>query len=263
MVIEQARVLNNDQVAQGIYSLQLLAPRITSQYQGPGQFVSLTMDGGWEHPLRRPMSIAEVEGETLTLLYKPVGVVTNLLTTLKPFETLNLLGPRGNTFILGRDDEYPILVGGGTGLAPILNLHSWLQKHGRQHTVILGARTAGEHFHSHEPQNQFFLTTDDGSLGNSGTVIPTLKEQLRNHPQAYVYACGPVPMLAAVQDIAKEYGIPAQVSVESYLACSMGLCQSCVIKRKVTNSQEHSYHQRYSLVCEDGPVYPGEEVVFD
>jgi len=263
MVIEQAQVLSNKPVAQRLYSMQLLAPRITSQYLGPGQFVSLTINDGWEHPLRRPMSIAHVEEETLTLLYRPVGVVTNLLTNLEPFQTLNLLGPRGNTFTFNDDNDYPILVGGGTGLAPILNLHSLLRKHDRQHTVILGARTAGEHFYSHEPQNQFFLTTDDGSLGYTGTVIPTLKEQLQNHPQASVFACGPTPMLAAVQKIAVEHRIPTQISVESYLACSMGLCQSCVIKRRVTNPQEHSYHERYSLVCEDGPVYPGKEVVFD
>jgi len=263
MVIEQTRVLDNKQVAQRLYSLQLLAPRITSQYQGPGQFVSLTIGAGWEHPLRRPMSIAGVEGETLTLLYKPVGVVTNRLTTLHTSQLLNLLGPRGNTFTLGRDDDYPLLVGGGTGLAPILNLHSLLKRHGREYTVILGARTAKEHFLTHQPQNHVFLTTDDGSLGNPGTVIPTLREELQGHPRACVYACGPVPMLAAVQTIAEKAGIPTQVSVESYLACSMGLCQSCVIRRKVANPQEHSYHQRYSLVCEDGPVYRSEEVIFD
>ncbi|MFQ6606850.1 MAG: dihydroorotate dehydrogenase electron transfer subunit, partial [Fidelibacterota bacterium] len=121
MVIEQARILNNKQVAHRLYTLHLHAPQITSQYQGPGQFVSLTIDQGWEQPLRRPMSIAGVEGETLTLLYRPVGVVTNMLTTLKTTQSLNLLGPRGNTFTFDNDMYYPLLVGGGTGLAPILN----------------------------------------------------------------------------------------------------------------------------------------------
>ena len=79
----------------------------------------------------------------------------------------------------------------------------------------------------------------------------------------YIYACGPEPMLASIQIYALENDIPAQLSVESYMGCGVGLCQGCVISRNTKNSLTHSYHQKYSLICLDGPVYEAKDIQFD
>ena len=121
IVIENASVITNTEIASGIWQLEVESPQICSEYAGPGQFISLLTDNGWEHPLRRPMSIAGVNGSQLTIIYKIFGDVTILLSQMKKGDLLNLLGPVGNTFS-GWDnaDVNPILIGGGVGLAPIL-----------------------------------------------------------------------------------------------------------------------------------------------
>ena len=79
----------------------------------------------------------------------------------------------------------------------------------------------------------------------------------------YIFACGPEPMLASIQIYALENDIPAQLSVESYMGCGVGLCQGCVISRNTENTLTHSYHEKYSLVCLDGPVYEVKDILFD
>lgn len=263
IVIENAAVIRNTEIASGIWQLEAEAPQICAEYAGPGQFVSLLTDEGWEHPLRRPMSIAAVNGSQLGIIYKIFGDVTVSLSKMKKDNFINLLGPVGNTFS-GWDnpDIHPILVGGGVGLAPILNLKQACDDKNRDSTIIIGARTASEHSMKHDSENNIFLTTDDGSLGEKGTVMPVLERLAQEMQNAALFACGPEPMLKAVQSFAVSAGIPAELSVESYMACGIGLCQGCVIETPNGNGIEHSYHEQYSLVCMDGPVYKASEVTF-
>ena len=107
-----------------------------------------------------------------------------------------------------------------------------------------------------------YLTTDDGSIGEKGTVIPVLELLASKRSNAKLFACGPEPMLKALKSFSYSAGISAEFSVESYMACGLGLCQGCVIEKSSKNGNKPSYHEQFSLVCIDGPVYKASEVHF-
>ncbi|MDP6533471.1 MAG: hypothetical protein QF845_00065 [Candidatus Marinimicrobia bacterium] len=262
-VIENTVVKSNTEIASGIWELVADSPKICSEYRGPGQFVSILPIDGWQHPLRRPMSIAAVKKSSLTIIYKIFGDVTSEFSKLQKGDNLNMLGPIGNTFSGWDDSGYdPVLVGGGVGLAPILNLKNTCADNGIAVAVIIGARRGAEHFMDHDPDNGLWLTTDDGSLGAAGTVMPTLEDVIASLPNPRLFACGPEPMLEAVRDFSIAKGIPAELSVESYMACGIELCQGCVIAKPNGQDKKNSYHERYSLVCADGPIYEAKDISF-
>ncbi len=259
LIIEVAEINHNKQLATGIWQMSMFAPQVSALYLGPGQFINLITNDNWEHPLRRPMSIAAVKGEQIEIIYKIFGDVTKQCSRKKRGDTLNILGPLGNFFTDWKDrKENAILIGGGVGLAPILNLYNSCPAA----TLIIGARSGSEHFLVHKPQNKVFLTSDDGSVGISGNVLAALRELEINH-NTMLFACGPEPMLKAVQKFAIQNNVRAQISVESYMGCGVGLCQGCVILRSAGPNAKHTYHEKYSLVCLDGPVYTSDEIIID
>ena len=258
MVIETVDIISNEQIAVGIWRMSMHAPQVAGAYKGPGQFINLLADDSWDHLVRRPMSIASVNSDEVDIIYKIFGETTDIFSRKKSGETMNIMGPLGNVFTdFETQDVKPILVGGGVGLAPILNLYASC----KDAVMIIGARTAAEHFMDHDPENNIYLTTDDGSTGITGNVLAALAE-IDLHENSIIYACGPEPMLYAVQQFAVEKNVRAQLSVESYMGCGVGLCQGCVVERKNGQIKDHSYHEKYSLVCLDGPVYESEEVTF-
>ena len=262
MIFEDVIILKNDEIASGIWKMEFSAPKIKSYYKGAGQFIQIQVESGWEYPLRRPMSIAGCEESTMSIIYKIFGEGTSILSQKFSGETINVLGPLGNIFNLHNNHSH-IFVGGGVGLAPIVNMWNQINDNIENNHLIIGAKTKNEHIHSHEPKNHIYLTTDDGSLGTKGTVMKTLKELCENKDNPEVFACGPEPMLKAVQSYVTVKHIPAQLAVESYMGCGVGICQGCVISRRNNNKKNHSYHERYSLVCIDGPVYNAGEITFD
>ena len=261
MRIEIATILENKLIASNIWEMKMTAPEIVEQYKGAGQFIQILVQSSWDRPLRRPMSIAAIDGDQISIIYKVFGVMTQILTKLKPGAALDILGPLGNTFTWGNDEFTSVLVGGGVGLAPILNMYGEGIVSGQESVLVIGARTSKEHFIDHDPQNNVFLATDDGTIGIAGTIIPAIKKSLENISKPAIFACGPEPMLKAVQDFAATHQIPAQISVESYMGCGVGICQGCVLEKNNGTISEHSYHEKYSLVCIDGPVYQSEEVI--
>ena len=258
--IEIATILENKLIASNIWEMKMTAPEIVEQYKGAGQFIQILVQSSWDRPLRRPMSIAAIDGDQIAIIYKVFGVMTQILTKLKPGAALDILGPLGNTFTWGNDEFTSVLVGGGVGLAPILNMYGEGIVSGQESVLVIGARTSKEHFINHDPQNNVFLATDDGTIGIAGTIIPAIKKSLENISKPAIFACGPEPMLKAVQDFAATHQIPAQISVESYMGCGVGICQGCALERSNGNISEHSYHEKYSLVCIDGPVYESKDV---
>ncbi len=255
MIVDQSEIITNIKLANDIWRMTFKSEIIAKKYKGAGQFVSILADDKWEHPIRRPMSIAEVDEYHISIIYKVFGSVTKQLTSLKSGDYIDVLGPLGNTFSVEKGKYYPILIGGGIGLSPILNLTKCLDQKGIKHTTIIGAKAADEHFLTHDTANNLYLCTDDGSIGIKGTVIDVLNIILQDIHSPKIFACGPKPMLFSLQELLKEKVIPAQFSVESYMACGVGLCQGCVI------SKEHN--RDYFLVCKDGPVFESNEVRFD
>ena len=263
MLIERVKVVSNIELAYNIWEMHFEAPLILSAYTGSGQFINILAMDNWNHPLRRPMSIASASNGTVSIIYKIFGDVTEILSKKNPGEVVDLLGPLGNTFSNWDNGAYPVLVGGGVGLPPMLNLKSECESKNIDHTIIIGARNTKEHFMSHDPENNVILTTDDGSFGEPGNVMSPLNRIVTKTENPYIFACGPEPMLASIQIYALENDIPAQLSVESYMGCGVGLCQGCVISRNTENTLTHSYHEEYSLVCLDGPVYEVKDILFD
>jgi len=255
MIINKSEIIENNQIAEGIWQMVFKSVEIANRYLGAGQFVSVLTNDNWEHPIRRPMSIAGVKNDEISIIYKVFGYVTQLLADLESNDYIDVLGPIGNTFNVEYETFYPILIGGGIGLSPILNLSKYLKQNDIEATTIIGAKTANEHFLQHNPNKNIFLCTDNGAKGIKGTVIDALTIVLGDIDNPKIFACGPEPMLHSIQKMLEEKSIPAQFSVESYMACGVSICQGCAINKKQNDG--------YYLVCKDGPVFEANEVRFD
>jgi NAD(P)H-flavin reductase len=215
----------------------------------PGQFYMLSTVERWgggagERPyLPRAFSYARrrADGCTLDFMLEAIGPGTVRLAELRPGDELGLVGPLGIGFDVSAAGR-ALLVGGGIGAAPLVALQDELGAGAR---VLLGFRTAA---HA-EAAGLFFardpaVVTDDGSVGRQALVTELLREELDLDPHSTVYACGPPPMLEAVRALCTERGVPAQLALESGMACGYGACFGCVVPTR----------DGYVRLCVDGPV---------
>lgn len=243
-----------------IFFLELEAPSIAEKAQ-PGQFVHIKVSEGFDPLLRRPFSLHEIKGQegTLGVLYQVVGKGTKLLSQRQAGEEINLLGPLGKGFSLNFSGDHGVLLGGGIGVAPLFPLAESLISAGKKVTVLLGARSEGLILSREKFSGlgcRVLVTTDDGSLGEKGNVIELLKKYLTDHPVDFLYACGPEIVLAHVDRLGVERGIPGEVSLEAMMGCGVGACLSCSCARK----DENETGKKYAKVCSDGPVFSFGEV---
>jgi dihydroorotate dehydrogenase electron transfer subunit len=218
----------------------------TAPRPDPGQFYMLTAAERWgggedERPfLPRAFSVMRARNGALEFLFDDVGPGTKRLMELDAGDELLLLGPLGRGFARPRDGRRPILVGGGVGIAP---LAIWGDVLGASALTLLGFRDAA-HAEGAALIPGARIATDDGSTGHRGLVTDLLAAELGCDPRAEVYACGPPPMLDAVKRIADEHGVPAQLAMESGMACGYGACFGCVVPTR----------RGYVRLCIDGPV---------
>lgn len=249
-VQEMAIVLEQRILAEGVYSMWL-STNIAKEAV-PGQFVSLYCE---EHSrlLPRPISICEIDKErsAIRLVYRLAGEGTKEFSALQTDDEVKVLGPLGNGFPL--EGEHPIVIGGGIGVPPMLELAKSLSA---KSTIVLGYRDEQlflkEQF---EDYGQVEIATDNGSVGVHGTVVDVLEQ--KQITGDVIYACGPKPMLAAVKRYAMEHDIKCYVSMEERMACGIGACLGCVCKTKQEDAHSHVHNTR---VCKDGPVFLAEEV---
>ncbi len=250
--IEETKVIGQWVLNNVTRELDLIAPQIAAEAV-PGQFVNVQVSRRTAPLLRRPLGIAGVNRKrgVVRLVYRFVGEATNILGDVCSGDMLSVVGPLGHGFDLNA--EYPLLVGGGTGLAPLLFLAETFVKKGVRPDVLMGGRTADDLFWKDmyvDLVERMGLTTDDGSLATKGTVMAELPLMLRRLHYDCVYVCGPVPMMKAVSAAVLEKGIKCQVSLEKYMACGLGACLSCSCQGI----------GRRLKVCQDGPVFWAEEV---
>jgi NAD(P)H-flavin reductase len=204
--------------------------------------------GADERPyLPRAFSYARVREGELSFLLEVVGPGTARLAELRPGEGLALVGPLGVGWRPAREGTRPLLVGGGIGAAPLVCLEEEL---GPDAAVLLGFRSA-----AHAEAAALFagspaLATDDGSAGRQALVTDLLREELDADPGATVFACGPPAMLEAVRAVCAEVGVPAQLALESGMACGFGACFGCVVATR----------DGYIRLCVDGPVLDAEQL---
>jgi NAD(P)H-flavin reductase len=217
----------------------------------PGQFYMLSTAERWgggadERPyLPRAFSYARVQEGELSFLAEVVGPGTARLAELGPGEGLELVGPLGIGWRTPREGTRPLLVGGGIGAAPLLCLQDEL---GPDVTVLLGFRSAAHAQAAALFPGEPAVATDDGSAGRQALVTDLLREQLDADPAATVFACGPPAMLEAVRLACAERAVPAQLALESGMACGFGACFGCVVPTR----------DGYMRLCVDGPVLDAE-----
>ncbi len=197
----------------------------------------------------------------LDILYRVVGPGTNWLCQRKTGDEIDLLGPLGNGFAIREDKPLAAVIGGGTGIGPMIYLAESLSSAGRDVKAFAGARTVSALPLTEEQKGFFEITTDDGSLGQAGMVHEAFAQWLERDRTAemVVYACGPEPMMKAVADICTPSGIECQLAMERHMACGMGVCQGCAIKVKT----DEPPGWMFKLVCKDGPVFDAGELVWE
>jgi dihydroorotate dehydrogenase electron transfer subunit len=247
----------NAAVAPNCFLMSLYASDLAKVAKA-GQFIHIKVTEGTYPLLRRPISIHDIDPDTgtISLLYQVRGKGTELLSTKRRGEKLNLLGPLGNGFNLEFSGKKAILVGGGIGVAPLYSLAKSLIRDGKEVRVLIGARTKEMIYQA----EKFFdlgctvqCATDDGSYGEKAFVTELLESALKDEKPDYVYTCGPEVMMTKVVDICLTDSVSGQVSLEAYMGCGIGACLCCTTEL-VDNSKRHA------KVCHDGPVFFFEEV---
>ena len=237
------RLLENVPLTSAVWRMRLGGD--TSGITRPGQFVQLKLPGFY---LRRPISVCDWDGDSLTLVYKVVGQGTEAMTGLRPDETLDLLTGLGNGFDVNACGQRPLLVGGGVGLPPMIGLCRALVESGKKPAVLAGFNTAAEVFLRDAVEQlgaPFVLATMDGSAGVKGLVT----DAMGSLDFDSVCACGPEPMLRAVYQAAD---VPGQFSFEERMGCGFGACMGCSCKTKYGSKR----------ICKDGPVLAREEIIW-
>ena len=257
-----AEVLDNRRSGD-YHVISLTAPGI-AELARPGHFVTLAM-GGEESSmvLRRAFAIHQITsrgvyGGTLDIAVSVQGRGTKWLAERRRHDVVNLVGPLGQPFSLPKQGVSCVLVGGGYGSAPLFMLAQALRERGCRVDLVVGAATESKLFGVLELKrlsSSLTITTDDGSAGVPGRVTDVLSEALDRAGADVVYACGPMPMLAAVARIATSRRVFSQCAVEEAMACGIGVCMTCVLP--VIGDDGVT---RMVRSCVDGPVFRGDRV---
>ncbi len=250
-----ARIIKKEVLAEGIKRIEVLAPDIAKKAM-PGQFVVLRIDEKGE---RIPLTIAEKSSEkgTISLIFQEVGKTTKKLGALGEGEgILNLAGPLGKPSEIKRYGTV-VVIGGGVGTAVVYPVADALKKAGNKIVSILGARSKNFLILEEELKeisDEFFLTTDDGSLGEKGFVSDVLKRLIgRKEKIDLVITAGPLVMMKVITQITKPEHLRTRVSLNPIMVDGTGMCGSCRVR--IGNESK--------FVCVDGPEFDGDEVDFD
>jgi len=262
--VETATVVRNDQIAKEIYLMTLHAPEITSKSR-TGQFVNLEVPHDGSRILKRPISISRIDADkgTMDLIVQVIGGGTRCVCEIVPGEPISIVGPLGNGFLRFEEEKHLWLVGGGVGIAPLLmaaEVYKEQNPNGRLF-VYLGYADGDKAYYQQAFDayaDEVYIATEDGSLGQRGFVTPLMENAIDGgQVPSLVLACGPTPMLKAVQAIVNPRGIPCQLSLEARMGCGIGACLCCVVKIGTPQDWE------YKRVCANGPVFDSQEVLFD
>ena len=236
-------VTENKALTSNVFQMRLSGD--VSAITTPGQFINLRLNGLF---LRRPISVCDVDDDSVTIVYKVVGKGTAQLSAMQCGETLDVLTGLGNGYDLSKCGNDVLLLGGGVGVPPLFLLCKRLLALGKSVHVVLGFNTADEVFYEGAFRAlgaQVTITTVDGSYGKKGFVTDALPEHYD-----YFYTCGPEPMLKAIYRATNTGG---QFSFEERMGCGFGACMGCTCKTLTG----------YKRICKDGPVLEKEEILWE
>ncbi len=244
-------ILFNREVGRRIFHLKLKVNKFPPSK--PGQFVMVKINEGISPILRRPFAIFDRGKDYIEIGYRVVGEGTQILSQKKEGDRVKILGPLGTGFHIKNGSA--IIVAGGIGIA---SLYYLIKELGKKAMVLIGAKNLKEIAFLDiikKTGARIILTTEDGSYGKKGLVTSVLKADLLRKGNL-IYACGPVAMLRRVAEIAEEYNVECQVSLEASMACGFGICLGCVVPVKNSGSEERDYLR----VCYDGPVFDSRTI---
>ncbi len=237
------QITKNVKIAKNTYLMVLKGD--TGDITASGQFINIKLDGLF---LRRPISVCDCDSEAVTIIYKVVGVGTEVMAKMQAGETLDVLTGLGNGYDLTKSGDRPLLLGGGAGVPPMYMLAKQLIAEGKKVLVVLGFNSKEEIFFVDEFKAigaEVTVCTADGSVGVKGFVT----DAMVNIDYSYFYTCGPEPMLKAIDKFAVTSG---QLSFEERMGCGFGACMGCSCKTKYGNKR----------ICKDGPVLEREEIIW-
>lgn len=237
------QIIENVPLTENVYKMTLRGD--TSAITAPGQFINIKLEGLF---LRRPISVFDCEGNTVTIIYKVVGHGTEQMSRMFG-ETLDVLTGLGNGYDTSVSGDRPLLLGGGVGVPPLYLLAKKLIAEGKKVSVILGFNTKKEIFCEKDFKAlgaEVLVATADGSYGAKGFVTDVMKDMEYTH----FYTCGPEPMLRAVYSTSVTSG---QLSFEERMGCGFGACMGCSCKTVTGNKR----------ICKEGPVLKKEDIIWE
>ena len=275
LVAEEVAIEANEQLARDTYRLRLMSSDIARRIL-PGQFVMLRIAGCDDPLIGRPLALydtvlaADGSPVGIDVVYLVKGKFTSRLMEMTAGQWLEVWGPLGNGF-LPRPTEHLIMVAGGIGYTPFLALAEEYQgrkgygspprevPRARKVTLCYGARSYDYLAGVEEFQQlgvDVRISTDDGSRGKKGFVTDILRGVLAEPgPARRIVCCGPEPMMESAAKIAREANVPCDVSLETPMACGIGICFTCVAKVRGSDGQWD-----YKRTCVEGPVFDAEQI---
>ena len=280
-VHQTAEVIENLEVAEGTWRIRFRAPEMAAQCK-PGQFIMLKISDRDDPLIGRPLAVFDITPDEhgtprdLDAVYLVKGNLTTRLVHVVAGQHLDVWGPLGNGFLPALT-RHLIMVAGGIGQTPFVTLareYLGLENYGRECpaaekvTLCYGARHQGllagvDTFESVEGLD-VRICTDDGSRGHHGLVTEVLEQVLTEDRQEHgsnqgvrIVCCGPEPMMEAVAGVSKTWEVDCQVSLETPMACGIGICFTCVTK---VLQEDGSWD--YKRTCVEGPVFDASKIVW-
>jgi dihydroorotate dehydrogenase electron transfer subunit len=256
-----APVTEKRTITSDLFVLRLEAPQISS-FVKPGQFVNILPKIGVIDPLlRRPFSVYQRDEDWIEIIVQIHGRGTTEIAGTMVGETLDVIGPLGMPWKYDSGDRSTaILLVGGVGVASMPLLTQLFKQTGASFETYYGARNST--LFADEYLANVHYATDDGSKGYPGTIISLLRDHLKQekYTSPKLFVCGPTPMMRAAAALANEFGIKCEVSLETEMACGVGICQGCPVQ--TTEAELTASGRKFHLVCTQGPSFEYDRIVF-
>jgi len=256
----KAKLLKKEEIKPGIFKFSVQADEILKTAK-PGNFIEIRVNDDIEPFLRRPISIHNMNREkgVLEFIFQEKGKGTKILSAKRDGEFIDIIGPLGFGIFKYSNFEKLGIIGGGIGVFPLYELAKCAQLENKNVNTYLGFRNKALVVLENEfkkVSNNLVITTDDGSYAQKGFAIDYLKKDIEEGKIDCIYACGPLPMLRAVRELAIEKNIPCQISLEEKMACGLGVCLGCAVKKASSPKDAPEYWH----VCKAGPVFEAKNV---
>ena len=255
-----AKLIKKQEIIKDIYKFSVKAPEIVETAK-PGNFIEIRVTEGIDPFLRRPISIYNLDKENgiLEFIFQVKGKGTEILSKKEEGADVDIIGPLGHGTFKFEKYKNIAVIGGGIGIFPLYELSKEAKQNGVKVNCYLGFRNKDfvmleKEFE--EVTDNLTITTDDGTYKEKGFAIDYLIKDMESEKYECIYACGPLPMLKAIQKYANENNIDCQISLEEKMACGLGVCLGCAVKTAKSPKDAPEYWH----VCKGGPVFQAKDV---